>query len=204
MRESGRLANWKQAVVGGEMIPNQARKWIGDDAGYAQLRRSVEAAHFSWIGPYSPASEASGGAEFVRRCEALVRRMGYEFRLTGLRHAAQVRRGAPLRFTLRGVNQGVAPFYYPWPAHLALLDRATGRVVATSAPLAPFDIRTWLPGPFALTGAARFPAPPPPGVYDLALGIKDPWTGAPGIAFANRLKRGENGWNVLSRVTVTA
>ncbi len=198
MRESGRLENWKGAVVGGEMIPHQAPKWMGDN--YARPLAMAETAHFSWIGPYSPASEKSSDAAFLARCAALVRRMGYEFRLTDLRHTDKVRRGAPVAFTLKGVNQGVAPFYYPWEARMALLTK-TGRVAALSAPLASFDVRQWLPGPFTATGAARFPAVTP-GVYDLALAIIDPWTKKPGLTFANRLKRSENGWNILSHVMV--
>ena len=97
---------------------------------------------------------------------------------------------------LKGINQGVAPFYYPWPIELALLDTA-GRAVER-LPLRA-DIRTWLPGPFTLRDAPIARAAP--GRYDLALGIRDPWTGRPAIAFANDLPR-RDGWTVISSITV--
>lgn len=194
MRKNGRTENWKQAVVGGEMVPHAAEKWLGED--YAQTLRMVEAAHFSWVGPYCPALEHSSAPTFLTNSQALVRRMGYEFQLTEIRHADQVHDGDRLEVTITGENTGVAPFYYPWPVELGLLD-AQGRVVETLPVSA--DIRTWLPGPFRLTARSKVHAPI--GRYSLALGIRDPWTGKPAIGFANDLPRHE-GWTLLSRVTV--
>ena len=74
------------------------------------------------------------------RAQELVRRMGYQFRLTQLTRQDK-------RLTLQGVNEGVAPFYYPWPVELTVLD-AAGRVLKTK--VLPVDIRTWLPGSFSL------------------------------------------------------
>ncbi len=92
----------------------------------------------------------------------------------------------------------MAPFYYPWPVELGLIDE--GGKLAGRLPLG-CDVRTWLPGPFAVEGAVKIDAPP--GRYKLALGIRDPWTGRPAVAFANKLPRHE-GWTVLSSLTIEA
>lgn len=199
LRKSGRDRNWRRAPIGGEMVPHapeNALKWVGTEQGYARTRAMIEQAHFSWVGPYSPALEKSPSAEFTRRSEALVRRMGYAFALRDLRMPERVRRGRPFEIVLRGENQGVAPFYYPWSVQAALL---TGRgEVAARTPLKT-DVRTWQPGAFTLREILRLDAPP--GRYTLALGILDPGTGRPAVRFANRLEV-TGGWTHLARVVV--
>jgi len=196
IRRSGRTANWERAVIGGEMVPHRAKQWLGEKA--EQTTRMVERGHFSWVGPYCPALDNAKSPEFRQRSEALVRRMGYQFRLTEVRHDAEVVTGGTLAVTIRGVNEGVAPFYYPWPVELALIDdsdRLVGRRALTC------DLRTWLPGRFEVEG--RLEAKAAPARYRLALGVIDPWTGRPAIRFANKLPTHE-GWTELSTVTVAA
>ncbi len=194
IRAAGRSDNWKRAAIGGEMEPGAAAKWLGPS--YGHTLAMVERAHFSWVGPYGPALGRSKDRPFLEHSEALVRRMGYQFRLTEVRHPATVARGGMLRVAIRGENEGVAPFSYPWPVELALLD-ASGRPAAR-LPLRA-DPRAWLPGPFAIDEPVNVAAPP--GRYSLALGLCDPWTGRPAVAFANDLPRRE-GWTTLSTVEV--
>jgi hypothetical protein len=110
MRRSRRTANWKKAAIGGEMVPHRAKQWLG--AGAEQTRDMVERGHFTWVGPYCPALDRSNSPEFRQQSESLVRRMGYQFRLTEVRHAGEVAEGGTLAVTIRGLNEGVAPFYY--------------------------------------------------------------------------------------------
>ena len=194
LRKSGRSDNWERAAIGGEMEPHRAKKWLGE--GFEQSVGMVERGHFTWVGPYCPALDASVSPEFRGRSEALVRRMGYQFRLAEIRHPVSVAAGGTLPVTIRGENQGVAPFYYPWPVELALIDEA-GKL-AGRWPLR-CDVRAWLPGPFGVDAGVEVHAPA--GRYRLALGIIDPWTGRPSVAFANDLPRHE-GWTVLSEVAV--
>lgn len=194
LRTAGRMGNWERAAIGGEMVPDRAKRWLGE--GYGQSVKMVERCHFSWIGPYCPALEATKAADFRKRSEALVRRMGYEYRLKEVRHPAVVATGGTLTVAIRGENQGVAPFYYPWPVELALIDEV-GKVVEHS-PIR-CDVRAWLPGPFEVEGGMEVHAPA--GRYRLALGIIDPWTKRPKVSFANALPRHE-GWTVLSTVEV--
>lgn len=192
LRKSGRSDNWKVATIGGEMVPHQAKAWLGE--GFEQTSEMVRRGHFSWIGPYGPALEKPTPPRFVEQSEKLIREMGYQFRLTEIRHSPQVASTGALSITIRGINEGVAPFSYPWTVELALIDRE-GKLVQRMPVLS--DVRTWLPGPFDVEGTVRIDAPP--GLYRLALGIRDPWTDRPAIAFANKLPR-QDGWTLMSSV----
>ena len=143
LRRSGRDSNWKQATIGGEMVPYQARVWLGPR--FKDTLRLAERAHFSWVGPYCPALESSTSPEFRKAAESLVRRMGYQFRLTEVRHTAEIAPGGSLNLRITGSNEGVAPFYYSWPIELALFD-SSGKLAVRSP--VDYDIRTWQPGRF--------------------------------------------------------
>jgi hypothetical protein len=194
MRQAGRMENWKTAVIGGEMEPRAAPRWLG--SGYPTTKATIETGHFTWIGPYNPGMEREQTAEFVARSQEMVRRMGYQFALQELRYMPQVALGGKLRLTLRGKNEGVAPFYYAWPVRLALLN-ARHEVVET-VPLQT-DIRAWLPGEFMLHATPTLHAKP--GQYRLALGILDPYTGRPALKFANALPYFQ-GWTVLADLRI--
>ena len=179
LKRGGRTENWKRGVIGGELVPGQSAKWLGE--GWAQTKRMTDALHMSWVGPYCPANEAKLTSEQKVNAEALVRRMGYQFRLTELRREGK-------QLTVSGINEGVAPFYYPWPIEVAILD-ASGRVLKTRS--LPIDIRTWLPGRFTLTVDLK-------GLPEgrVALGIREPGSQQPTVQFANALTMA-NGWIIL-------
>ena len=153
IRKAKRDDNWKRAAMGGEMVPNAASKWLGE--GYARTREMIDRSHASWVGPYCPALE-DDTPESRSRSEALVRRLGYQFRLEEVRHPARIREGETLRVAIRGMNEGVAPFYYPWALKLALIGEE-GKVVWASH--ANCDIRGWLPGAFRADLEAKVAAP---------------------------------------------
>lgn len=195
LRQTKRMQNWQVAVVGGEMVPNQARQWLGKD--YETTLTMLDRAHFTWVGPYCPALERSNDASFTTRSEALIRRMGYEYQLTELRHPREFLSGQPFSLELSGKNRGVAPFYYPWHVKWALIDSA-GSVVASQS--TEWDIRRWQPGNFNESAQLSFDVPA--GVYRLAVGIHDPWLLRPTIRFANKGDVVE-GWTVLSELVST-
>ncbi len=194
LRSSGRTENWKAAIVGGEMVPNQGKRWLGKD--YATTVTMLGRAHFSWVGPYCPALEKSKDETYLGNCQQLIRKMGYEFELDELRHPSEVSTGEPLTIRLRGSNNGVAPFYYNWPVELALLDD-TDSVVARARTT--WDIRKWQPGSFSETADVAFDVAP--GTYRLAIGIRDPWQDRPAIGFANDLPTA-NRWTVFSKLNI--
>lgn len=194
IRKSERTENWKVAVVGGEMVPHQAKKWVVDE--FDQTMSMLERSHFTWIGPYGPALARSPTDEFAKQSEALVRKMGYQFRIEELKHPRIVQSGRPMSVHFSGQNMGVAPFYYPWQVQWTLLD-TTGKPVDHQD--VDWDIRRWLPGPFSDTAQLTFDVPT--GRYRLAIGIIDPWTKRPAIDFANQVET-LDGWTVLSEVDV--
>lgn len=193
LQRAGRADNWKVAPVGGEMVPGQAAKYLGSD--WANLLKAVETTHITWIGPYSPPLFSSPDPDYKLRSESLIRKMGYEFCLRqGILPKGAVAK-QPVTIQLDGVNQGVAPFYYPWQLELVLL--ADDGQVAIKTQLND-DIRTWLPGPFKISGKVT---PLMAGHYRVGLGIIDPMSGKPGIRFANDLPV-VNGYTVLYRLSV--
>lgn len=194
IRNSNRTENWKVAVIGGEMVPGKAEQWLGADLDttWTMLQR----AHFTWVGPYCPALTRTSDVEFRKRSEQLVRRMGYEFQITEVTHPASVAANQAALILLKGKNQGVAPFYYPWSVEWALLDTA-GNVVSMQK--TDWDLRRWLPGEFAERADVTFDAPP--GTYQLAIGIRDPWQDRPAIGFANDCST-VNGWAIVSQVQI--
>lgn len=195
VRRAGRTENWKRAVVGGEMVPNAAKKWLGPE--YDTTLEMLEKSHFTWIGPYCPPLEATRDETFRNRSEELVRRMGYEFQLREISLPETLKPNQLASLTLCGTNHGVAPFYYPWSVEWALLD-SQDQVVAIHK--TSWDPRRWLPGDFREQTALNFDVPP--GNYRLAIGIRDPWKDQPTIGFANE---GEilEGWTIITALEVS-
>ena len=194
MRQAGRTDNWKTAPVGGEMEPGAADRWLGSD--YSKTLAAVDAAHMTWVGPYSPAIDGNASPQFLANSQSMVRRMGYQYVLKTVQASFHSGRSRSLHVAIRGENQGVAPFYYPWPVRLALLD-ADLRVMDVFP--TDTDIRSWLPGPFTLRATRTVHARP--GSYRLAIGIIDPMTEKPGVKFANSLPD-VRGWTVLTDLRV--
>ena len=194
MRRGKHINTWKKRVIGGEMAPPNAPKWLGGQWNHTleMIRRS----HFSWIGPYGPALESENSAEFLKRSDELVRRMGYQFRIEEIRYSGKILPGTPCKFVIRAHNDGVAPFYYPWPVQLAWIGE-DGKVLSKTT--LQNDARQWLPGPFSLEGG--IPAPTGPGIFRLGFGIEDPWQRKPAVRLANRLPM-EATWTILGRVEV--
>jgi len=195
MRKAKRAENWKAAVIGGEMVPGKAEQWLGGDFGttWSMLERS----HFTWVGPYCPALARTKDEVFREQSEQLVRKLGYDFQITEVTYPSTVKAKQSARLTLKGKNQGVAPFYYPWSVEWALLD-SSGKVVSTHK--TNWDIRKWLPGDFSERADLAFDVPP--GKYRLGLGIRDPWRNRPAIGFANNSPVAE-GWTILSELLVS-
>jgi len=195
MQKGKTINNWKIAPTGGEMEPRQAQKWLG--AGWERTKAAVREAHLSWMGGYSPAMDPSKDPVFNKRREELIRLLGYEYQWRTLEMLAKLSAGADLRINLIGVNQGVAPFYYPWRVKFVLLGD-TGEIRDSWNSSA--DIRKWMPGKMQLKTQRRLTVPA--GRYRVAVGIIDPWSGLPSIRFANRLPEFA-GYTVLGAINVT-
>ncbi len=190
MKANGQADSWTIAPRGGEMVPAEVKDYTTTKLGTTM--RAIDEAHFSWIGPASPPLlEAT--PELTSNMNAMVRKMGYQYSLTSATTEVE---GGSLTISLRGANQGVAPFYYPWKAQLVLVGK-DNRPVQTSD--TNWDIRSWLPGGFE--AKAQVSTGQLKGSYRLALGIIDPLTGNPNIRFANQLQT-IDGWAILGQVQI--
>jgi hypothetical protein len=185
---NGLANNWKVAPTGGEMVPFAAKRLLSKD--WDKLTSAVKKCHFSFIAGYCPVLEQNVDAEFKQRSDDLERLLGYSYRLQRA-ELPNIVNGGNWTFRIEGTNLGVAPFYYSWPVHLALL-RKDGSV-ASDIELKD-DIRTWLPGTIVLSGTETWHAPT--GSYDLAIGIVDPASNKPAIKFANDLPTSD-GWTII-------
>lgn len=123
-------SKWKTHPIGGEIRPEAWGRVFDDppgDPGIQDILSCVEKTHASWLLD-SGMFEKNIDTQRVRRAEALVRRMGYEF------HCPKVTIGAAaegkLTVRLEITNLGVAPFYYDWKGEWGLL--ADGKVVRAS------------------------------------------------------------------------
>jgi hypothetical protein len=190
LRRAGRENNWKVAAIGAEMVPMQGKKYLSTE--WAKTRTMLERMHLTWVGPYCPILETDLSPQELDNARWMVRRMGYQYRLTEVSWRIRER---TLNLQVRGVNEGVAPFYYPWAVEIALLreDDSTAQIHRVDV-----DITRWLPGDFRFS--TQMPLQVTGGRYRLALGIRDPWRNAPDIQFANRLLN-VNGWNVVDSIS---
>ncbi|MCS6831099.1 MAG: DUF4832 domain-containing protein [Armatimonadota bacterium] len=189
LRKAGRENNWKIAAIGAEMVPNQGKKYLSTE--WAKTRTMLERMHLTWVGPYCPILETNLTEPELENARWMVRRMGYQYRLTEVAWRLRERN---LSLQVRGVNEGVAPFYYPWAAEIALLrpDDSVAQVHRADV-----DITRWLPGDFYF--GAQMPLQVGEGRYRLAIGIRDPWRNTPDIRFANKLPYVQ-GWNVVDTI----
>lgn len=116
---------------------------LSEPAHLAYMLSTVRFTHCTqlrWVGDYSRGNPAAvGGAE------ALQKTLGYRFVIREAEFTRELRPGQPFSLRLDVVNEGVAPFYYPWPVQVAFLDPKT-RKVRWQTTLASVDIRTWTPG----------------------------------------------------------
>jgi len=101
--------------------------------------RFTHCTQLRWVGDYSRNNPAA-----VKGAEALQRTLGYRIRITNASFSRQTGAGHPFSLTLEVVNEGVAPFYYPWPVQIAFLDVKTHKVKWQKT-LDDVDIRTWAP-----------------------------------------------------------
>lgn len=156
-------------------------------------KESIKQFHLSMAGPANPATVTGLTSTQSNQADELVRLMGYQFRLSSLKIPNTINAGESNSVTLNVTNEGVAPFYYPWPVKLGIFQNNVLKQTITTN----WDVRTWLPG--AVTQSTSFVSNLPTGQYDLKIIIEDPWSNASkkGIQFANT-NVFSNGWTTLT------
>lgn len=191
LQSNGQAGNWKANIAGGEMVPGAAVRYLTTD--FEMLKQAIKLCHFSWIGPYCPAIEASSDPVYKSHSNEIVQLLGYTFRLTKGTIPDSITSGQQASIELDGENVGVAPFYYPWPIHLALISE-DGKVATEKVVVG--DIRTWQPGSFNLKATTTWTAAA--GTYSLGIQISDPANRSSFIKFANTLPI-QDGWTILRK-----
>jgi hypothetical protein len=153
--------------------------------------------HWSFIGPAGGSLLVASGT-LLDKARTAYKRMGYRFRIQMASWYDPASTRLSLSITI--INEGSAPFPYPWPVHIAF---AQSGALAADIEIsdAHWDCRTWMPGTAVLT--AKVPLLLTPGVYDILFYILDPDTHQPGIRFANTGHDGNNRYNLGSVTVVT-
>jgi Domain of unknown function (DUF4832) len=138
----------------------------------------LHASSLGWIAEYTP----DGGA-ISANAARLQKALGYRFVIKQASFTAAVAMGGSLDVSLSIANVGNAPFYYPWPVEVSLLDDA--RKVVWRSTFAAADVTRWLPGGALSPLEGTFSPTVPPGTYTLAVAVLDPAGDAPSLRFAN-------------------
>ncbi|NLI22774.1 MAG: DUF4832 domain-containing protein [Clostridiales bacterium] len=167
---------WRTAPIGGELATAEKRDTLLDSL-WAQTMDLFTQSHTSWIGPGS-FSDVPRGGDAQQALDQLMNRIGYRLRVDRCT-AADASEGG-LSLTLVWHNDGIAPFYFDWPATL----RIEGADGARAFWPLPFRLAEVLPGEaFAVETTLPKEMLPADGCA-LSVGIVDPATGDAGVALA--------------------
>jgi hypothetical protein len=193
-------SKWKTEPIGGEIRPEAWGKVFDErpaDPAIQNIRTCVETTHASWLLDSGMFGEQPDG-DRVRRAEALVRGMGYDFHCPKVTIGAVAAEKVAVRLEI--VNRGVAPFYYDWKGEWGLLS--DGKVVqavessGTLTGLLPGEAPTAWTDTLDVKGVKA-------GTYTLAVRVPNPLpTGKP-LRFANNTQDVDApGWLSLGTVRI--
>ena len=162
---------WKTAPIGGELATFRTpEEHLTADPG--ALARLMRLSHASWIGPNSLSEIDDPSLD--EAVDEVISSLGYRLRVTECRVE---KHAEGYRITVEMTNEGVAPFYYPWPVRLRVTDDDGTETFFDAG----IDLRGLLPGGTA-EGTAELPRKPGP--VKIALGIVDPMTGKAAVSLA--------------------
>ena len=169
---------WKTGAVGGELATDRTPEALLREE--KDLLALFQQSHTSWIGPHSFSTVEDESLQQTR--DDLMAGIGYRLRVS-----ESTLRGEMFYFTM--VNDGIAPFYYPWQVRLRLTNQA-GETVFLDSDL---DLREVLPGQ-QITASVYIPRSVD---FDtIEVGILDPMTETPALRLAMDVPV-EDGWHTL-------
>jgi len=175
---NGFANRWKTLPIGGEILPDyQNSTWNLPSGAPQDYATCVTTTHASWLLNHA-AFENSWSTAKRQRAQDGARLLGYEL------HVAEANleyTPAQLSVGVRVDNTGVAPFYYPWPMEVALLDNADAVVASWTAN---WDLRTAIPDDPVVEWTATFPATVQP-THRVAMRVANPMSGGKPLLFAN-------------------
>jgi hypothetical protein len=191
----GVTEKWRQEPIGGELRP-EIQRCLWDEpvscTQYEDFAESVTQTHGSWLINHAAFADGGFTGDAYFRALAATRSLGYELTVT---EAALSRD----RVSVRVANRGVAPFYYDWPAELAVVD-GQGRIVRrwrTTWSMAGIQ-----PGSDPATRSARINTHGlRAGRYDVVLRVPNPLPNGTPLRFANAGQDNHSGWLTLGPLT---
>jgi hypothetical protein len=190
---------WRTGPSGGEFGNAGSVRGLLQPENIGEVLAEAKRSHVSWMGA-TVLSEAKLNPIEQRNLNQFLETIGYRYVIRSATYPDRVRQGGNLPLTMRIDNRGAAPFYYPWPLELSLVDGA-GKVVAST--VTNEDIRRWLPGQTQTTQYLHVPTGLAKGTYTLCVAILDPDTQKPGVDFAITGARPDKRY-ALGTVTVTS
>lgn len=205
MADAATTTKWQEHSIGGELRP-ELQSCIFSTVGCPEIEEGgdndfaggVEQTHVSWLLNQFAFDEGYPAAD-QDAALAGARSLGYSFRATSA--AVPVSTEADtLDVGVEIANIGRAPFYYDWPAEVALLDDA-GRVTSSTT-------TDWLVGDIPAGSSQRLTAAlelrdVPEDDYTVAMRVPNPLEGAEPIRFANEGQdAAQDGWLTVGSTTV--
>jgi hypothetical protein len=188
---------WKTSIITGEFCGSESGALEGTTQRFDLNFQFIAKTHWSWIGPAGGALEPQND-EHRRNLDQLYKKLGYRFVIRSVENQPAISKGESLKMTMTVENKGVAPFYFPWPVVVYLID-AKGAVHVQET--TDVDIRQWLPGVHTVPWSVSLPTSLTLQQYDIKIAIHDPLTNSPGLLFANTGKD-EQGRYLVSRVEI--
>jgi hypothetical protein len=175
---SGETAyDWgNQSKLGGS--PNGTLRSDGNTDYVIDWVKRMHASSLGWIAEYS-----QGDPTVAPNAARMQKALGYRYVINQASYESTVEPGGTLNLAFEVANVGSAPFYYPWPVEVSLLDKER-RPVWTG--YVHVDIRNWHPGcTYTVKDSFKLPGDLLKGTYILALAVLDPSGLKPSLRFAN-------------------
>jgi hypothetical protein len=123
-------------------------------------------------------------------------KMGYRFVLRRFTFPPVIKQNGKLSFTSWWENKGVAPCYKDFAFAIRLKNGQGERIFTTNA-----NIREWLPGDIVYDNAFFIPRDMKPGIYEVQVGIIDPFKQKPVVKLAIEGRNAE-GWYPMGTINL--
>jgi hypothetical protein len=181
---------WRTQMIGGEVaydwgdqdaVGHNPNGSLSNDKTTAHIIDWIEMTHASslgWIADYDEKNST-----IAANAAKMQKVFGYRFVVQQAAFDRIFEPGGKLSIEFNVTNTGSAPFYYPWPVELSLLDEQKNPVWKD---IVGVDIRNWRPKHvYTVRDEFKLPSDVKNGTYTLALAILDPAGNLPSIRFAN-------------------
>ncbi|WP_285620815.1 DUF4832 domain-containing protein [Kineosporia sp. NBRC 101677] len=206
INDNGLQNKWKTQSIGGELRP-ELQSCIFSPAGCPVIEPdgdndfpgSVQQTHISWMMNHYAFQTGYSTADRARAL-AGAKSLGYSFRATRAYLPTSATAGSSITVGASVQNIGIAPFYYPWAARVALVDSSGNLKANTAVGWKISDVASGASKDFtsslSLTGVAK-------GSYRVVLQVPNALSNGAPIRFANAGQdTAKNGWLTLGSLTV--